>query len=232
MSHVRSHKELAETVDAPHIAAPVAPRPSLLARLPQLPATPKGVRIVRAADNAAHFDAEAALAAAHAETKRLKVDISSAIEQGREEGYASGREQAQGELAIEVHRVQRQLEAWQAEARETIVDLSIRIAERLVGTLDIEETTRANIIQQTLKHANDSPYTLQVASDVLPLARRALRDLEEDHPGVPVPILRLDSRLPDSRAVLVTRFGSIDLDVTAQLEAIRASLLGSTETEA
>jgi type III secretion protein L len=227
MSHVRSRKELAETVDAPQVGQ----RPTLLARLPQLPATSKGARIVLAAENATHFDAEAALAAAHAETKRLKVDITSAIEQGREEGYAQGREQAQAELATEVHRVQNQLEAWQAEARETIVDLSIRIAERLVGTLDIDETTRANIIQQTLKHAADSPYTLQVASDVLPVARRALRDLEDDHPGVPVPVLRLDSRLPDGRAVLVTRFGSIDLDVNAQLEAIRASLLGATETE-
>jgi flagellar biosynthesis/type III secretory pathway protein FliH len=74
---------------------------------------------------------------------------------------------------------------------------------------------------------NDAPYTLQVASNMLGIARGALRDLETENPGVAMPTLRLDARLPDGRALLVTRFGSIDLDVEAQLEAIRLSLMTS-----
>jgi type III secretion protein L len=235
MSHLRSRKELAdavETTNAPNISQSL-PRPegpprlsSLLVRLPQLPSARKGVRIVRAEDNADLFDAEGALAAAQTETKRLKLEVETAVNQGREEGYAAGLEQANTELATEIHRIHQHMAAWQSEARETIVDLAVKITTKLVGTVDLEDITRTNIINQTFKHVNDGPYALQVAPDMLPLARRALRDLETQHPGVATPALRLDARLPEGRAVLVTRYGSIDLDLNTQLEAIRASLLG------
>jgi type III secretion protein L len=236
MSHIKSRKELATPVEAAVIGARGDPSattaPSaLLTRLPQLPAVRKGIRIIRADDNAELFSAEAALAAAQAETRRLKVEITAATEQGREEGYAAGREQADQELAVEYHRVQQHMAAWQTEARETIVDLAVKIATKLVGTFDVEETTRVNIINQTLKHLNDGPYALQVASNMLGVARQAIRDLEEEHPGVAVPALRLDARLPEGRAVLVTRFGSIDLDLNTQIDAIRTSLLGASDRD-
>jgi flagellar biosynthesis/type III secretory pathway protein FliH len=234
MSHPRSRKELADPVGPGTVRQRSDAATSIISRLPERPAARRGVRIVRASENADLFDAESALAEAQAQTKRLKVDISSAIEQGREEGFAAGRAQADQELAVEIHRVQQQMAQWHAEAKDTIVDLAARMAYRIVGTYDIDEVTRQSIVRETLKHVNDAPYALQVSSDMLPLARAAMREIESEHPGVAVPTLRMDARLPSGRALLVTRFGSIDLDAHAQIEAMRTSLLstgGSSEQD-
>jgi flagellar biosynthesis/type III secretory pathway protein FliH len=202
------------------------PVSSLLAKLPRLPvALRKGVRVIRADENAEVYDAEQALEAAKAATRKLTGQISTATEQGREEGYAAGRNAANEELAEEIHRVQQQLAAWQDEARTTIVDLAIKVAGKIIGEHDVDQTTRNAIVANAQKHMNDGPYTLQVAPDMLRTARDALRTLEIEYPSVPLPSVRLDARLDDGRALLVTRFGSVDLDVHSQLEAIKRTLL-------
>jgi type III secretion protein L len=223
MSLPRSRREHATPVD-PSVLRSTRATPGLLAQLPRLPGSPTG-RVIRASDNTEVFEVEQALALAKAETKQLKVDISSAIDQGREEGYVYGKAQANEELAAEIHRVQHQLTLWQADARETIVDLAVKIAGKLVRDHDIDELTRNGIVKEVAARMNDAPYTLQVASNMVGSARDAMKQLQAEHPKAPTPTLRLDTRLPEGRAVLVTRFGSIDLDLDAQLEAIRRSLL-------
>jgi type III secretion protein L len=223
MSLPRSRRELAVPVDAPVMRANRS-SPSLLEQLPRLPGTAHG-RVIKASDNREIFEVEQALAQAKDETKRLKVDISSAIDQGREEGYADGKAQANAELAAEIHRVQHQLTTWQADARETIVDLAVKIAGKLVREFDVDELTRNGIVKEVAARMSDAPYTLQVAGDMVGPAREAMKQLQAEHPRAPAPTLRLDTRLPDGRAVLVTRFGSVDLDLDAQLDAMRRSLL-------
>ena len=39
-----------------------------------------------------------------------------------------------------------------------------------------------------------------------------------------MPVVRLDPRLPEGRAILFTKFASIDLDLDSQIEAMRLHL--------
>ncbi len=229
MSEPRSRRELATPVNAPPIntTPDMASVSNLLSALPQLPAASHRGRIVKSAVNADFFDAETALAQAKAATMRMTAEVSDAVEQGREEGYAAGRATADEELATEMHRVQQQLATWQQDARATIVDLAIKVAGKLVDGFDVDELTRRGIEANVVKYMNDGPYNLQVSSDMLATAREALRGVEQSHPNATLPTVRLDTRLPERRAVLVTRFGSVDLDIQSQLDAIRVSLLAS-----
>lgn len=181
-------------------------------------------KIVR--DGAARklFDAERKLAEIEQTSARVLDDITQTIAQAKTAGYEDGRREADLELAAELARIERQSREFYDEASHTIADLAVRIAARIIGKQTQEPLLLNTVRQAIAEHAQDDPYCIQVAADTRKTAEDALAQLRREKPALKLPAVRVDARLPSGRAILVTRFGTVDLDIESQLRAIRDSL--------
>jgi flagellar biosynthesis/type III secretory pathway protein FliH len=156
--------------------------------------------------------------------KQLNDEVDLATSAGWDAGYKEGMAQARHELAAELHRVGRDVASFQAAFEQTIVDIALATAKRAVGVQLDPTTTRRLAREAIAPHIGDTLYEIRVAPAVAERYRAALRDLAAAHPGTPMPVIRLDPRLPEGRAILFTKFASIDLDLDSQIEAMRLHL--------
>ncbi len=193
--------------------------------LPVVPPLPRSAsKIVRDGAARKQFDAERRLAEAERKSAQLLDDITQTIAQAKEAGYQDGRREADRILASELARVERQAREFYDEASHTIADLAVRIAARIIGKHTQEPLLLSTVRQAIAEHGQDHPYWIQVAAGTRKAAEDALAQLRRENPAAKLPMVRIDARLPEGRAILVTRFGTVDLDIESQLRAIRDSL--------
>ena len=156
----------------------------------------------------------------------LASEIENATEEARKAGYEHGLGEAKNELAKKLNILEQQVGAFYENAEETVLDISFRVVRRFFKSR-IDSREIQNLITQTIAERESSrPYAIHVASDSQDLISAAVRDLERIYPDMRLPIVQVDPRLRSGRAVLMTRYGTVDLDVDSQLDALHESLAG------
>lgn len=188
------------------------------------PVATRGSKIIRDGHAKAVFEAERKVKEAESLANQIMGDITGTIAEAKSAGYAEGREEAKRELARELSRIERQAREFYEDAERTIADLAVEIAGRIIGKVTADPLLPATVREAIVRHTANDPYCIQVAMDTRAVAEAGLRQLMAERPGVRIPTVRVDARLPSGRAVLLTRFGSVDLDIESQLRAIRDSL--------
>lgn len=176
------------------------------------------------ATNAIIYDSEMLVDAAMERVSHLSEEVDFAVERAREDGLAEGRAQAQKELAQELHRMSRELQETYRTLEDTVVDLALATAKRAVGVQLDPDSTRALVVERLERHRDDDPYVVYVSEQSFRFYADALDAFARAHPRAPRPSLRIDRRLDADRAVLMTKFGSVDLDLATQIEAMRHEL--------
>lgn len=215
------------------VSRPVAEDPfdadPFFANIPKVCGARSG-KIVPAAVNARLFDAFHLVAEAEKKAAEIDTEAQRITSQAYEEGLAAGRKEAQQELAGELNRLEREVETFFRNAEPMILELALDVARRFVAINMTEAAARQLMVETIRKHAASEPYAIHVGLQARATAMAALDDLKRSHPEMRLPVVRTDQRLDDHRAILMTRFGSADLDVDSQVRALAEQALDGPMT--
>ena len=188
-------------------------------------AAPHGVRRVSRAFNANVFAARDLVDTAAARAAEIEADADSMAAAAQARGEAAGREEAQRELARELHRLEQRAETFFRDSEAIVMELALEVARRFVALNMSDAAARRITIDTIRKHAASQPYAIHVGVGARANVIAALEELKRAHPGMRLPIVKTDQRLGDDRAILMTRFGTADLDVESQLAALAEQAL-------
>lgn len=189
-------------------------RPVALAELEQLAPPPSQDPILAA---------QAIVAAARAEAGALRAR---AVEQGRAEGIALGREEAAADLAPAVTALEQALaeaiavrDAFVADAESRAVALALGIAEKVVaGALQIEPERVVDVVRGALRGLLDGDRIIvSVNPDDVELVRAAGLGGPDGHIEV-----HAERRVARGGALVHTSVGEIDARIEHKLDAVRA----------
>ena len=170
------------------------------------------------------FGAQQTLSGLHQQIDDLQTQVERATAEGHETGLAEGRAEAAREFAGHLTRIEQEVGTFFSNAETTIADLAVRVAETIIGEVGGPNADYLAISRALSANIDREPCIVHASADSVQVVRRALADLKTRQPLARMPVAKLDNRLPPGRAVLVTRFGSVDLDVLSQLKAIRENL--------
>jgi flagellar biosynthesis/type III secretory pathway protein FliH len=190
----------------------------------QLPTQRQQGSVIRTTELAEYFGAERHLATLHQQAGDLQSQVDAAVSEGHENGLADGRSEAAREFAQHLNRIEQEVATFFSNAEETIADLAVRVAETIIGQVGGADADYLAISRAIGANLDREPFIVHAASDSVQTVRKVLADMKADYPKARLPVAKADNRLPPGRAVLVTRFGSVDLDVQSQLRAIRENL--------
>jgi flagellar biosynthesis/type III secretory pathway protein FliH len=190
----------------------------------QLPMQRGQGNLVRTPEIHEFFAAQQTLRTLREQIADLQSQVDQAVADGHEAGLADGRGEAAREFAGHLTRIEQQVGTFFTNAEDTIADLAVRVAETIIGEVGGPDADYLAISRALSANIDREPFIVHAASDSVQVVRAALADLKSRMPNVRLPVAKQDNRLPAGRALLVTRFGSVDLDVQSQLKAIRSNL--------
>jgi flagellar biosynthesis/type III secretory pathway protein FliH len=170
------------------------------------------------------FDAQQTLRDLHQQINELQGQIDQATADAHETGLLEGRSEAAREFAGHLTRIEQDVGTFFSSAEKTIADLAVRVADTIIGEVGGSNADYLAISRALSANIDREAFIVHASADSVQVVRRALADLKARQPHARLPVAKLDNRLPPGRAVLVTRFGSVDLDVHSQLKAIRENL--------
>jgi flagellar biosynthesis/type III secretory pathway protein FliH len=219
-------------VPAPKTEAPAEQRQPMLEgkffeTFAQLPSQRRQGTVLRTPELSEYFGAERQVAVLHRQAGDLQAKVAAAVAEGHETGLAEGRSEAAREFAQHLNKIEQEVAAFFSNAEETIADLAVRVAETIIGQVGGPDADYLAISRAIGANIDREPFIVHAASDSVQTVRKAIEDLKAEYPKARLPVAKADNRLPPGRAVLVTRFGSVDLDVQSQLRAIRENLANS-----
>lgn len=196
------------------------------ARLPKV-AVPRGTRIARRPVNSQHSNARRSVEQADRQVAEVTAESERISAEAYEQGLAAGREVAQRELAAELQLIERKLDMFYRDSEPMVMEMALRVARRIVK-INLTETVARRLVTDTIrKHAASQPYAIHVGLRARPLIVAALDELKRSHPDMRLPVVRTEQGLGEDRAILMTRFGTADLDVESQLQALSKEVLSS-----
>jgi flagellar biosynthesis/type III secretory pathway protein FliH len=193
----------------------------------QLPIQRGQGSVVRTPEIHEFFGAQQTLRSLHGQIDDLQSQVDRATAEGHEAGLFEGRSEAAREFAAHLTRIEQEVAAFFSNAENTIADLAVRVAETIIGRVGGDDADYLAISRALSANIDREPFIVHASADTVQVVRNALADLKTRNPQARLPVSKLDNRLPAGRAVLVTRFGSVDLDVQAQLKAIRENLVNA-----
>ncbi|MCJ0975085.1 HrpE/YscL family type III secretion apparatus protein [Pseudomonas sp. PS1] len=177
-------------------------------------------RILRAAEADAWTDGFAFLDAAQAQADRVETERREALEAARREGYDAGRAEGLQAAAGLLARTQAQVDRYLAELEPALADLALDITRRLLGEYAPDERL-ARLTRAALSDFREGQaLDLHVPPALLDGVRQRLQDA-----GLASLTLIADRTLADGQARLSSPAAAVELDVDAQLQAVREALL-------
>lgn len=188
-----------------------------------LPPQP-GVRILRAAQTAQWIDGYAFVQAAEQHARRLRDDSEATLREARSEAFEQARREGDEQVAALLARTATRADAWLLSLQPAIVQLAVAIAREIIGELPSDERVVRCTRQALSAFRHDQTLTLQVPRAEVDALRRRLDQDGLDHIGVAA-----DDQLAPGDACLCSPVGRVELGIDAQLQHIRASLLGHDE---
>ncbi len=196
-------------------------------KLQQLPSPVGGGKIIPRQENSEFFEAQSLVEQAQKRANNLFAEIERATVEGHNVGLKQGLADADIEVAKKLNAYEQQIAAFYDNAEETILDVSFGVIRRFLGAYFKPDDVRKFITREISERQSSQPYALHVSADMETLTYDAIRELVQLNPTASVPAVQIDPRLGSGRAVLITRFGSVDLDLESQLNALRESLSGN-----
>jgi type III secretion protein L len=189
-----------------------------MSELPNRPA----LRILRAEQADLWIDGYAFVQAAQAHAQAIRDDSAQWLEQAREEGFESARQQGAEQVSALLVETSLKVDTWLAGLETSLADLALNIVREVLDDMDHAE----RIVRCTRKALDafrqDQALTLFVPRLEVEAVRRGLR-AERDHlPGITV---ESDDQLQPGQARLSSPVGSVELGLDAQLNNLRRSLL-------
>ncbi len=181
--------------------------------------------IVPAQSRHAFNDAQSLLSTANGICQQAETDALVAHELARKEGFETGLQEGQAEMARELTRLHAQAHSTLQGIEGSVSDLAVAIVQRLTPQLDVADIV-APMVARAIAAAQAEQYLLvKVHPEVEAAATRELERLTRAHPSVSVADVVADAGLGKLSCVIESEAGRVRGDWTTQLEAIRQALL-------
>lgn len=197
--------------------------------IPRAPLTPRalagridpGVRVLRAADQAAWADADALLAQAREQADAIVGGAQAAFDAESQRGYEEGRESAlldQAEKMIET--VGRTVEYF-AGVENEMVELVMAAVRKVVDGFDDREKVMVVVRNALAVVRNQKQMTLRLNPSEVDTVREQINDLLAAYPGVGYLDILADGRLARGACILESEIGMVEASLEGQIQALR-----------
>lgn len=203
-----------------------APRARAFETLPYLPDVAPDRVVARAARFAPLFDLEGMVAAKRQELEALDAECARRMEEGYQSGYNDGLAQARAEAAVWHANSEIRAQHFFSDAEPVVVSLAFEVARKVIGAFEPFDVLRRIAERAVREHADTERPVIAVAPDREGILAAVAADLAAHARDLPDLVVKVDPRLAAGRAMLVTRFGSVDLDTDSQIDAVRSALIG------
>jgi type III secretion protein L len=197
-----------------------------LTRLDNLNMQPEG-KIIRAEELRTLLDAEAIIAAAEAERKRIIEEAQAEYERQKQLGYEDGLNEGKLEMAMKMVDSVGYAVDYFGNLENKVVELVLKALRKILGDLDARERV-VHVVRTAIGVARNQPnVTLRVCPADAEIARERLNEITGPYPGIHFLEVVPDPRLSATACILETEMGVIDASLDMQLAAIEKSLLKS-----
>ncbi|WP_426117125.1 FliH/SctL family protein [Pseudomonas sp. DSP3-2-2] len=187
----------------------------------ELPTRP-AARILRAEQADLWIDGYAFVQAAREEAQNLRNESASWLEQAREAGFESARQQGAQEVGALLIETSLKVDAWLSGLEVSMADLALGIVREVLDDMNDAE----RIVRCTRKALNafrqDQSLSLFVPRQDVEAVRHRLKS-ELDN--LPMITLESDDQLAPGQARLSSPVGSVELGLETQLNNLRRYLL-------
>jgi type III secretion protein L len=191
----------------------------------ELPTRP-AARILRAEQADLWIDGYAFVQAAKEEAQNLRNDSARWLEQAREEGFESARQQGAEEISALLVETSLKVDTWLSGLEASMADLALGIVREVLDDMDDAE----RIVRCTRKALNafrqDQSLSLFVPRRDVEAVRQRL-NAEPD--SLSLITVESDDQLTPGQARLSSPVGSVELGLEAQLNNLRRYLLPFAE---
>ncbi|MBC3372390.1 type III secretion system stator protein SctL [Pseudomonas sp. SWRI92] len=190
-----------------------------------LPTRP-AARILRAEQADLWIDGYAFVQAAKEEAQNLRNDSARWLEQAREAGFESARQQGAEEVGALLVETSLKVDSWLSGLEASMADLALGIVREVLDDMDDAE----RIVRCTRKALNafrqDQSLCLFVPRQDVEAVRHRLNSKLDSPPLITV---EADDQLAPGQARLSSPVGSVELGLEAQLNNLRRYLLPFAE---
>ena len=182
-------------------------------------------RLVKATDVATVRTADEIVAAAEAESARIREQAKAAFEDEKRRGYEEGLQEGKMEIAMQKLNLVNSSVEFMESVESKMADIVMKALRTCVVEIGDKEMV-VNIVRKTMAAVirTQSKVTLKVSPEMVSVVRERLAEITEPYPTVETFDVVEDSRLKGSACVLETEAGVADASVETQLAAIEKSL--------
>ena len=201
-----------------------------MARLP-VPNPARRVGVVDAEEYSAHTKARDIIAQAEAQAAHIRAKAQADRDEVLAEAHEEGRQQGYAEMTEVLVKARLAHTALLHQAEPQIVKLSVKIAERIIGgELQTGEDALIRIVTRAIEQLRQSKeLVLRLNPQDAELLRRDKRALLDAVGRVKDIAFRDDPQVGRGGCVIETESGTVDAQLSTQLEMIENLLLGEGE---
>jgi type III secretion protein L len=205
-----------------------APRPPAVGYNSTAYAPPAQNRVISGAEVKAQSSAHDIIRQAQSEAERIRYQAEEYRQRGYEEGYNEGLEQGKQELTQTILGINRQNEERFRNYEPELVRLAVRIAEKIIGQqVQVNPETVVHIVAKALgavRHQRE--IFIRVNPDDYNVIQEHKSMLLEKLSRAQDIDIRPDPNIHPGSCRIESELGTIDANLTHQLEAIERVLLG------
>jgi type III secretion protein L len=143
------------------------------------------------------------------------------------DGRAAGATHAQAEAIKHIIEAQKQARDLVVSAEARIIELAVSIVARIVPRLGQNEIVAALAVEALAAIRDERRITVRVSKAAERATRTMLDRWQCAHPEIEAVDLVIDPSLDSTSCSVETELGRIEVDLSARLEAVRATLAGT-----
>lgn len=186
-------------------------------------------KILKAKEYGAFVQAQEIIALAKEEAAAIKQkaqeDYEAEKKRGFKEGMLEGKEKISEHMVTSVATTVQQLESFEGE----VIEIVMNAVKRIIGELDDTERISRVVKKALAVVRNQKKIILRVHPKDSERLQKQLDTILEDFPGIAFLDITPDSRMKEGDCMLETDIGSVDARIAVQLEAIKKSLINAVK---
>ena len=182
-------------------------------------------KVLKAADYRRFLEADALIAEASQEAKRIRSEASEAAVEAEKRGYEDGLIEGKMQMAEQMIDNVSATVNYLANVEVRMVELVINAVRKIVGEIDDRQRI-LGVVRQVLTVArNEKRVILRVCRSEVDTIKSQMDELLRANSSITFIDVVADPRLTPGDCILETEVGVVEATLDAQVEALRASLL-------
>lgn len=181
-------------------------------------------KILRAGEYQEFADAAALIEMAHKEAERIRARALAEAEEEKRRGYETGLREARLEQAEQMMSLVADNIDYIASVERQMAGVVTSAVRHILGEFDEPELTLRLVRQSLAVVREQKRVTLRLAPSLVEAAKREVKRLLADHPGIGFLDVVGDHRLQPGACILESELGVVEASLESQLQALEKAL--------